>query len=157
MSNQPKPGNPDLLIRPIATADAEAAANLSGELGYPVSTTVMEERIRNLASLRDHAVFVACVAHPVSGCSVVGWIDVGIVHHLQGEPYGEIGGLVVAGDLRGSGVGRRLVACAEQFTRQRGIGKMLVRSQIAREAAHRFYLREGYERTKTSAVFSKTL
>jgi hypothetical protein len=26
-----------------------------------------------------------------------------------------------------------------------------------REAAHRFYLREGYERTKTSAVFTKKL
>jgi hypothetical protein len=34
---------------------------------------------------------------------------------------------------------------------------MVVRSQVAREAAHRFYLRHGYERTKTSAVFSKVL
>jgi hypothetical protein len=33
--------------------------------------------------------------------------------------------------------------------------KMLVRSRVTREQAHRFYLREGYELTKTSAVFSK--
>jgi hypothetical protein len=34
---------------------------------------------------------------------------------------------------------------------------MLVRSQIKREDAHRFYLREGYVRTKTSVVFTKEL
>jgi hypothetical protein len=34
---------------------------------------------------------------------------------------------------------------------------MVVRSQMAREAAHRFYVREGYRQTKTSAVFSKSL
>jgi len=141
-----------VLIRPIALTDAEVAARLSGELGYPASTAAMEARIRNLASLPAHAVFVACIDD-----TVVGWIDVGVVYHLQTEPYGEIGGLVVASGFRSAGVGRSLVIRAEEFTRQLGIGKMLVRSQIAREAAHRFYLRDGYERTKTSAVFTKAL
>jgi GNAT superfamily N-acetyltransferase len=141
-----------VVVRPIAVTDAEAAAKLSGELGYPASAETMKVRIRNLDHLRDHAVFVAC-----SENSVVGWIDVGIVHHLHAEPYGEIGGLVVANEFRSAGIGRMLVIRAEQFTRDRGIAKMLVRSQIKREAAHRFYLRDGYERTKTSAVFTKAL
>jgi (aminoalkyl)phosphonate N-acetyltransferase len=141
-----------LSIRQIAIADAEAAARLSGELGYPVSPAAMEERIRRLAGLADHAVYIACIED-----SVVGWIDVGIVHHLQADPYGEIGGLVVSDGHRSAGIGRELVLRAEQFARERGVAKMVVRSQIAREAAHRFYLREGYERTKTSAVFTKAL
>jgi hypothetical protein len=33
----------------------------------------------------------------------------------------------------------------------------IVRSRITREAAHRFYLREGYTIEKTSLVFSKQL
>jgi GNAT superfamily N-acetyltransferase len=139
-------------IRPIAVADADAAGRLSAELGYPVAAEIMEERIRGLAAEPNHAVFVACAAG-----AVVGWIDIGIVRHFQNEPWGEIGGLVVADGFRGAGIGRRLVLRAEQFTRDRGIARMLVRSRIERQDAHRFYLRDGYRQTKTSAVFAKML
>jgi GNAT superfamily N-acetyltransferase len=139
-------------IREIEVTDAEAAAKLSDELGYPVSENAMARRIESVTGLRDHVVYVACVSN-----TVVGWIDVGVVHHLQGEPYGEIGGFVVSSDYRSAGIGRRLIERAERWVAQQGIRKMVVRSQIAREAAHRFYLREGYSRTKTSAVFSKDL
>ena len=139
-------------IREIAVADAEAAAKLSAELGYPCSTEAMERRIRTLDSLEAHAVFVACVEDEVEA-----WIDCCIVHHLQGEPYGEIGGLIVAGGQRGLGIGRTLLSHAEQWIAAQVVQRVLVRSQIAREDAHRFYLREGYARTKTSAVFTKPL
>jgi predicted N-acetyltransferase YhbS len=139
-------------IRPVDAADAEAVAGLSGELGYPVSVAAMAERIRIYAGLQDRVVFVACREDVV-----VGWIDIGIVHHLQAEPAGEIGGMVVASGCRGERIGAKLVAQAEEWVAARGVTRVVVRSQIAREAAHRFYLREGYERTKTSAVFSKTL
>ena|ERR1700733_9504338 len=142
----------EVQIRAIDTADAEAAAGLSGELGYPVSVAAMEERIRNYALLTDRVVFVAC-----RDAAVIGWIDVGIVHHLQVEPNGEICGLVVSHACRNLGLGAKLVSRAEEWVKERGLTRMIVRSRIAREAAHRFYLREGYERTKTSAVFSKTL
>jgi len=139
-------------IREIAISDAEAAARLSVELGYPVSTADMEARIRRIANSPDHVVFVGCVEN-----SVVGWIDVGVVNHLQAEPSGEIGGFVVASGCRSTGFGQQLVLRAEAWARDRGLKRMVVRSQIAREAAHRFYLREGYERVKTSAVFTKAL
>jgi GNAT superfamily N-acetyltransferase len=142
----------DVQIRPVDVADAEAVAELSGELGYPASVAAMEERIRDYALLPDRVVFVAS-----GDGAVIGWIDVGIVQHLQVEPNGEIGGLVVSHACRSAGIGAKLVSQAEQWVKDRGLTRMVVRSQIAREAAHRFYLREGYERTKTSAVFSKTL
>lgn len=141
-----------LAIREISLADAEAAAQLSGELGYPVPPERMRERIRRMASLPDHAVFVGCVDG-----AVVGWIDVGVIHHLQADPYAEIGGLVVSGNYRGAGIGRMLVMRAEQWARRREVARMVVRSRITREGAHRFYVREGYEHIKTSAVFSKSL
>jgi GNAT superfamily N-acetyltransferase len=142
----------DVQIRPLDVADAGAAAGLSGELGYPVTVAAMEERIRNFALLTDRIVFVACL-----NSAVIGWIDVGIVHHLQVEPNGEIGGLVVSHACRSSGIGAKLVSRAEEWVKERGLTRMIVRSNITREAAHRFYLREGYKQTKTSAVFSKTL
>jgi GNAT superfamily N-acetyltransferase len=145
-------GDGALTVREIAAADAMAAARLSGELGYPATAAEMEERIRALRALTDRTAFVACL-----GDAVAGWIDVGIVHHLQSGPYGEIGGLVVAHDCRNRGVGALLLRRAELWARERNVSKMVVRSRVARADAHRFYLREGYEQTKTSAVFSKPL
>jgi GNAT superfamily N-acetyltransferase len=141
-----------LFVREITGADAVAAAKLSGELGYPVSAEAMMQRIESLGGRADHVVYVACVDG-----EVVGWIDVGVTNHLQSEPYAEIGGLVVSNEARSGGIGRSLVARAEEWALERGLKKVVVRSQIAREGAHRFYMREGYERTKTSAVFTKKL
>lgn len=112
----------------------------------------MERRITALQNRQDHAIFLACLDQ-----AAVGWIDVGIVHHLQSEPYGEIGGFVVSAKYRSAGIGKQLILHAEAWMRERGLHRSLVRSQIARENAHRFYLREGYTRVKTSAVFEKEL
>ncbi|MBV8550829.1 MAG: GNAT family N-acetyltransferase [Acidobacteriaceae bacterium] len=141
-----------LVIREVSIDDAGAAAQLSGELGYPASTEVMEQRIRDLANRPDHTVYVACLED-----MIVGWIDVGLAYHFQAEPYAEIGGLVVSSNARSNGIGRRLVAQAERWARERGVSRVVVRSRINREGAHRFYEREGYSRVKTSAVFSKIL
>jgi GNAT superfamily N-acetyltransferase len=142
-----------LSIRPIEVADAEAAVALCEELGYPVSTSVLEQRIRKLGALPGHAVLVACREDG----RLLGWIDISVTHHFAVEPYGEIGGLVVSEGFRGAGIGRELLAAAERWVLERGIGQSLVRSRVVRERAHRFYLREGYLHAKTSAVFVKTL
>jgi GNAT superfamily N-acetyltransferase len=140
----------DAQTREITLADAATVAELSGELGYPASPEVMQQRIASLSP--DHAVYVACL-----GAQVVAWIDVSVTHHLQSDPRAEIGGLVVSSKFRSRGIGRLLVARAEQWARERGLQSVVVRSQIAREVAHNFYLRAGYARTKTSAVFTKQL
>jgi GNAT superfamily N-acetyltransferase len=128
-----------LTIREIAPSDAAAVASLSGEFGYPTSAESMQRRITALENRQDHAVFLASIEG-----TAVGWIDVGIVDHLQSEPYGEIGGFVVSEQHRSSGVGKQLLARAEAWMRERGLKRALVRSQISRAAAHRFYLREEY-------------
>lgn len=140
------------LIREITPDDAAAAANLSGELGYQVSAEAMRPRIESLLGRPDQAIYVACL----SG-KVVGWIDLAVNFHLASEPRVEIAGLVVSADVRSRGIGSLLVERAEQWALSRGLTAMLVRSRVTREDAHRFYLREGYERTKTSAVFTKEL
>ncbi len=139
-------------IREISVEDAAAVARLTGQLGYPVTVEAMQQRIATLINLRDHVVYAACM-----GDSVVGWIDVRIAHHLQSEPCGEIGGLVVDRQFRSRGIGALLVATGERWVAEQTIAKIRVRSRIEREAAHRFYLRLNYSRTKTSAVFVKTL
>ena len=142
----------DVSIREMRAADAEEVAELSGELGYPVSAEEMQARIQQLAKLSDRVAFVACLEN-----HVVGWIDVGVVHHLQSRPYGEIGGLVVSSTQRSRGIGKQLVRRAEEWVSGRGLDTILVRSRIAREDAHRFYLQQNFQRWKTSAVFTKQL
>ena len=110
----------------------------------------MRNRITSLSA--DRVFYVACLDE-----EVVGWIDVSLTHHLQSDARAEIGGLVVSSKLRSRGIGRVLVARAEQWALERGLNSVVVRCQIAREDAHSFYLREGYARTKTSAVFTKQL
>jgi GNAT superfamily N-acetyltransferase len=139
-----------MTIRESRHTDAQAIAELSGQLGYPATADLILERLAFARQLGGHTLFVA-----EKDGRVLAWMDLSISHHIQSGAYVEIGGLVVASDARGLGIGARLVHAAEAWARSQGIGTVLVRSQIAREDAHRFYLREGYERTKTSAVFQK--
>jgi GNAT superfamily N-acetyltransferase len=122
----------------------------------------MEARLGLMENNRDHAVLVACDgdADPGAGGqpgAVIGWIDVGVVFHLQSGRYCEIGGLVVTASARRRGTGAALVTQAEKWAAAKGLARVLVRSNAVREDAHRFYLREGYRRAKTSAVFEKTV
>lgn len=139
-------------IRQIEPGDAEAVADLTGQLGYPVDACTMRQRIQSTVASPDRVTYVAC-----EGPAVVGWVDVFVVHHLQAGVSAEIGGLVVSDVCRGMGIGAQLLRRAEDWARARGLDRVVVRSRSTREAAHRFYLREGYEQTKTSAVFVKSL
>ena len=141
-----------IVIRAMAMSDANQAAQLSAELGYEASGQEIANRLEVLLTLDEHAVFVACLDD-----KVVGWIDVGIVYHLQSAPYGEIGGLVVSEKHRGSGIGSKLVDEAETWIASKGVGIVVVRSRSTRERAHKFYIGRDYSLWKTSVVFTKQL
>src|SRR5579872_842400 len=106
-----------IVIREITSNDVEAVARLSGELGYPVSAQQMAGRIHTHLRLADHATYLA--VRPDG--AVVGWIDIGMAHHLQADPYAEIGGFVVSGEVRSLGIGKKLLARAEAWAAERGV------------------------------------
>jgi len=140
-------------LREITLEDAAAVAELSGQLGYETSVAEMKERIEGILPLQeDHLAMVACLNN-----EVVGWIEAAIMRHLQSAPHTLITGLIVKDGVRSLGVGRRLCTEVELWSRRRGIPVVRVTSRMTRERAHRFYLREGYVQTKTSAVFEKIL
>jgi GNAT superfamily N-acetyltransferase len=141
-----------LSIRRLTVDDAEAAAELSGQLGYSCALEDLRERIEELSHAADRVAFAAVVEG-----QVVGWIDAAMERHLQYAASAVIGGLVVRENMRGLGVGRRLCLEVEEWARSRSVPLVRVRSQIKREDAHRFYLRDGYRKVKTSLVFEKLL
>ena len=139
-------------VRPIREDDAEAVSQLVTQLGYDRTADQVRRWIDGLDSRPEQAAFVA----ELNG-EVVAWIDVSLEHHLQSELSGLIGGLVVRDGVRGAGIGRRLCERAEDWSREQGAKKIRVTSRSTREAAHRFYLRDGYRQTKISMVFEKPL
>lgn len=142
-----------MLVRKMEIEDAEAVSELNGELGYPVNAAVMAARIERMKASNTRDALVACS----NDGSIAGWIEMEIVEHLTSDRTVSISGLVVAAGMRSRGIGKLLLDEAEQWARRRGIARMLVRSRVAREDAHRFYEREGYVRVKTSVVFEKSL
>jgi len=143
----------ELTIRRVMLEDAEAVAELNGQLGYPASVDEVQQRIAAIeACPASQAVFVACVAG-----EVIGWIDVALTSHLQSASYALIGGLVVKESVRGRRIGQRLCEEAEGWARARGVATIRVTSRNTRGDAHRFYLRDGYTDVKTSRVFEKIL
>ena len=144
-------------VRRIRPEDAEAAAVLSGQLGYEATAEQFRQRIERLAaSTQSQAGFVACIGSG-EDATIVGWIEAAITYHLQSDPFVLLGGLVVKDGVRGLGVGRRLCEEVEAWTLEQGIHVLRVTSRSTRLDAHRFYLRDGYVEIKSSKVFEKRL
>ena len=141
----------DLVIRPMRTDDAEIAAELCLQLGYERSPLQIREWMREAADIGSaRAAFAACI-----GETVAGWVEVSIQQRLQSDSFALIGGLVVDERFRGRNIGQRLCQHAEAWAWERGIKTVRVTSRNTRIDAHRFYLRDGYELTKTSLAFEK--
>src|SRR5262249_6210142 len=124
-----------------------------GQLGYPTDAGSMRQR---LALVRSANVGEAFVAIDENG-HMVGWTHVVPRLHLEEIPFAELAGLVVDARVRGSGVGKLLLHAAESWATERGFTRLRVRSNVIRERAHRFYVREGYVERKRQVVFDKDL
>lgn len=151
------PGAASVKIRRARRNDAERLAELSGELGYPATSEQIAQRLRRMKPARQHAVFVAERPRDGQKREVIGWLHVSVAHLLEVDTRAEVNGLVVAEGTRSQGAGARLLQAAETWARRRGCRSMSVRSNVIRERAHRFYLRQGYEHYKTQKAFRKNL
>ena len=137
-------------VREATPADAQALAALSGQLGYPADVPTI---LRRLAQVERSVVLVAVNAEGAV-CAVA---HAEPRRLLIAEPFVELATLVVDGEARGSGAGAMLLAAVEAWAREQGFTSVRVRSNVLRERAHRFYLREGYIEKKRQAVFLKRL
>jgi GNAT superfamily N-acetyltransferase len=152
-SASPAAATPSVKIRRARNTDAPRLADLSGQLGYPTTTSEISKRLRRLKANGPNALFVA-----ESGENgVIGWTHVSIKHLVEVGTCAEINGLVVADGHRSLGAGARLLDAAEDWARKRRCPMMSVRSNVIRERAHRFYLRQGYDHYKTQKAFQKPL
>jgi len=149
------PGTADkVVIRRARLADASVVAELSGQLGYPTSPEKMAVR---LAHLIRHPRFGGVLIAETSERRVIGWVQVSVTPLLEVALRAEVNGLIVAEGQRSSGAGAKLLRAAEEWAKSKGCDSMSVRSNVIRDRAHAFYLRNGYEHYKTQKAFRKKL
>jgi len=141
------------IIRTPREADYPRLADLAGQLSYPSTPQQISHRLAGMAKSSEHAAFLA----EMPDGAIAGWIAVFILRGLEVDPRGEISGFIVDEKFRSQSVGKHLLARAEQWVRQRGCQMVGLRSNVIRDRAHAFYVREGYQHTKTQKTFRKTL
>lgn len=130
------------MIRPAVPGDAEVLVGLFTELGHP-ENSVAEVRARIVAWTADPA--CAALVAEVDG-QVVGVVGLVAVPYLeQPGKCGRVVAIVTSSAARGQGVGRRLMAAAEDVARQLGCVRMELTSANRRTDAHAFYGNLGYE------------
>ena len=142
---------PEITLRPAAPEDGPAVATLITNLGYPTTAEQMAARLNRIAEQEAYATFVALGDGTLLGV-------IGVSHSLCYEsdaPAGRILALSVDPQAQGRGVGAALVERAEAWLKARGATVVIVNSRHERQAAHRFYERQGY--AATGLRFKKTL
>ncbi len=143
-----------LTIRAPETADYPRLAELAGELGYPCTAEDIARRLAGLANISpQHAIFVA----QRTGEPIAGWICMAVQGTIESDAHAEVTGFVVGSEFRSQGVGEQLLARAEAWAREYNVHSVRLRSNVIRDRAHAFYLREGYEHYKTQKAFRKSL
>ena len=138
-------------LRDARVSDAAVLADLVTQLGYPCGIQEVAARLTALHAA-DQGVLVAEVDR-----AVVGLVHVQRLATLVLDDAAEIGALVVDGKWRGQGIGRALLEAAAGWARQRGCRGLYVRTNIVRQRAHGFYLRNGFRQVKTSLTLLKEL
>jgi ribosomal protein S18 acetylase RimI-like enzyme len=138
----PMEGDVDLTIRQAQLGDAAVLAQLMCELGYETTGAEMSERLRSILSDARYNTIVAEIDNSV--CGMIGTLT--HASHEHNDFSGKIIALVVSKRHRRSGVGRALIAAAEEdFTRRR-IARVTLTTRFERKEAHQFYEALGYSR-----------
>ena len=138
------------LIREMTLGDAPRLAELTTQLGYPMSHENMLGRVQLFLKSTYGKVFVA----EVNGV-VVGYVCLWIREHFHDmHRAARILALVVDANHQRMGIGKKLMAQAEQYAKDEGCISVDLTSAYRRADAHAFYESLGYEAEQTK-YFSK--
>ncbi|WP_405059352.1 GNAT family N-acetyltransferase [Kribbella sp. NBC_01505] len=130
-----------MIVRPAEAGDAAAVSELLVQLGYPdQDTEATAARIRAWHVDPTSAAYVADADGNLLGVVAV---HVGPYFERTGS-WARVVALVVSEQVRGQGIGGRLMAAAEEFAVEHGCLRVELSSSDRREDAHAFYQGRGY-------------
>jgi ribosomal protein S18 acetylase RimI-like enzyme len=144
MTSRNRSGNiNNIQIRDATLSDASQIAVLMSQLGYETNRSEMETRLKSILCNPAYNTFVAIMDGCI--CGMIGTLTYASYEH--NDASGRILALVALNKTRRRGIGRALVATAEEDFVQRGIRRVSLDTRLTREDAHKFYESLGYERT----------
>ncbi len=129
-------------FRLAADSDAHELARLMTVLGHPTTADSIGACWESWVGEGNTAIVAAL---PERLLGVVTLHRMTVLH--RPKPVGRITALVVDPACRAQGIGRQLVARAEQALAQAGCGLLEITSNVSLVDAHRFYEGLGYQRT----------
>lgn len=134
-----------LTIRQAGYQDAAALEALLEELGgQTITGAEVENRLQHVENSDIDSIYLCC-----EGEEVLGLLSFRIRHNIEEvSKFGEISGIVVRPEARRKGVGKAMMAFAEELAEKEGcIGTWLVSGFGREEEAHHFYKEIGYQVT----------
>ena len=133
----------DFTIRNVDVSDVAELAQLMSELGYETTKSEMHTRLERIGTDERYRTFVA--VHDSKVCGMIGTLASPSYEH--NDLGGRILALVTLKTMRRHGIGRALIATAENDFAQRGVTRIALNTRLAREDAHKFYESVGYVRS----------
>lgn len=134
-------------IVPMDHSHLEAVGPLTKQLGYAVTDAELLERFQELSASSLHQLLV------LEENGVKGWMHLELVSNLIRGKQVEIKALVVEETERSKGYGHALVEAARNWAKTNQVRTIYLSCNIIRDKAHAFYLREGFNKIKTSHLF----
>jgi GNAT superfamily N-acetyltransferase len=139
-------------MRRMTAEDLPAARTLLSHLGYTLEAHELQYRYQAVAQSADHTLIVA-----EEDGSVVALCHIYARPALDKPPEAVVQALVVDRAHQGKGIGKRMMAAAEQWAAARGFTSVSLASHVSRSDAHAFYEGLGYQRAATSHLFRRTI
>ncbi|MFN7249870.1 MAG: GNAT family N-acetyltransferase [Anaerobacillus sp.] len=131
------------MIREARKLDIVGLAELMGELGYPTDINEMEYRMSNILSNNTYQTFVY-----EEDEKLLGMIGMILCYRFEkSESYIRVVAFVVNSELRGKGIGTKLLEAAENWAKNQGANMISLNSgnRTERNDAHQYYIRRGFE------------
>ncbi|NMB55160.1 MAG: GNAT family N-acetyltransferase [Leptolinea sp.] len=141
------------VVRRANIHDLDRICSLADQLGYPNTIEDMHARLTAILASPNQVIFVI----DIPGMKTAGYIHARETTSLETGELVEVGGLVVDQLFRRQGLGKILLAAAEEWTMAKGRRLIRLHSNIIRKEAHRFYQDYGYSINKTQHSFIKKL
>ncbi|MDH6232922.1 GNAT superfamily N-acetyltransferase [Mesorhizobium soli] len=142
----------DMVIRPAERADVPAIAALfaadplggHGDTSDAAARPLYEAAFDRIAESPNDALYVAEL-----GGEVAGTFQTTIIVSLTGRGAAtmRIEAVQTRGDLRGRGIGERMIRFAIDRAREAGAANVHLTSNLTRIDAHRFYKRLGFDQS----------
>ena len=128
-------------VRRARAQDASEVARLYAQLVANPALNVLPDRLAELETSADAALFVADRGERLAGTVLVALCPDAMFGR---RPFAVAENIVVDVAARGQGVGKALLAAVERFCLAADVSKIMLLSAIERADAHAFFERQGY-------------